>query len=110
LDLLSRQVLLKTQYTEKNDSITINNRITTELLSDKEINQMIAILVYLHDNSTITNKKGRELTGKYTATVRRYLDRLCEVGFLNPFGGTKNAYYMRIEKNNSLIHNERIIS
>ena len=85
------------------DSVINNERIMSELLSEllseKEIEKMTAILVYLQDHSTITNKKGRDLTNKSTATVRRYLDRLCEVGLLEASGGTKGAIYTKIGKN-----------
>ena len=68
----------------------------SELLSEKEIEKMTAILVYLQENNTITNKIGCDLTNKSTATVRRYLDKLCEVGIIEPSGGTKNAFYKKV--------------
>ena len=79
-----------------NNSLNNNERIISELLSEKEIEKMSAILIYLQDNSTITSKKGRDLTNKSAATVRRYLERLCEVGLLKQSGGTKGALYTKI--------------
>jgi ATP-dependent DNA helicase RecG len=83
----------------RNDnSLTKNERIMSELLSAGENKKMAAIINYLLYNDTITNKKCCELTGKSTATARRYLDRLCEVGLLESSGGTKNAIYRKTEK------------
>ena len=79
-----------------NNSLTKFERKMSELLSDKEIEKMALILVYLQENDTITNKIGCELTNKSSATVRRYLDKLCEVGILEQSGGTKNAFYKKI--------------
>jgi ATP-dependent DNA helicase RecG len=70
----------------------------SELLSEKEIKKMAAIIDYLRYNDTITNKKCCELTGKSTATARRYLERLCEVDILVSSGGTKNAVYRKMSK------------
>ena len=56
---------------------------------------MAAIINYLRYNDAITNKKCCELTGKSTATARRYSERLYEVGSLESSGGTKNAVYRK---------------
>ena len=53
--------------------------------------KMAAIINYLR-----YNKKCCELTGKSTATARRYLERFCEVGLLVSSGGTKNAVYRKV--------------
>jgi ATP-dependent DNA helicase RecG len=82
----------------RNDnSLTKNERILSELLSEKEVEKMAAIIDYLQYNNTITNKKCCELTGKSTATARRYLERLCEIDILESSGGTKNAIYRKID-------------
>ena len=66
-----------------------------EVLTEAEISKMSALLEYLHENESIDSAKGRELTGKSATTVKRYLRRLCEVGFLEPHGVTSDKIYVR---------------
>ncbi len=73
-----------------------NERIMSGLLSEREMNNVIEIIRYLDDNDTIDNVKGRELTGKSAATVRRYLSRLCDVGLLEQIGTSKNILYKKM--------------
>ena len=65
-------------------------------MTEKEKIQMRAILTYLVDNDGIDNTKGRELTGKSAATVRRYLVKLCEVGMLKQTGANKDKSYKKV--------------
>ena len=80
---------------KKGDSVIKNDRKMTELLTDKEKRNMEAIIDYMRDNNTIDNEKGRILTGKSAATVKRYLRRLSEVGLLEPSGTTKDTVYTK---------------
>jgi ATP-dependent DNA helicase RecG len=48
------------------------DRILNEKLTSKEKKAMEEIIEYLQNNDTISNAKGRELTGKSSATVKRY--------------------------------------
>ena len=50
----------------------------------------------MYDNDSIDNETGRSLTGKSAATVKRYLRRLCEVGFLVSSGATKDTIYTKM--------------
>jgi len=73
-------------------------RIVNEYLTEREKNSMVAILEYLRDNNSIDNRTGRELTGKSSATVRRYLTKLCEIGLLRPSGTTIDAIYIKMSE------------
>ena len=57
---------------------------------------MNALIEYLLDNEVIDNKTGRDLTGKTSATVRRYLVRLCDIGLLSAQGVTRNVIYKKM--------------
>ena len=70
-------------------------RIVSESLTEREKISMAPILAYLREHNTIDNGIGRDLTGKSSATVRRYLSRLCEVRLLVLIGATKDANYRR---------------
>jgi ATP-dependent DNA helicase RecG len=77
-------------------SVKNNDRRMTELLTEKEQKKMLVILEYIQENDTINNEKGRELTGKSAATVKRYLKRLCEAGVLESTGITSDTIYMKV--------------
>jgi ATP-dependent DNA helicase RecG len=66
-----------------------------EVLSESERANMSAVLDYLINNDTIDNAKGRELTGKSATTVRRYFQRLCDVGLIKQTGRTSDMVYKR---------------
>ena len=82
--------LLKEKYRKE----TFSN-VQFEKLSQEEQVRMAPILKYLDDNSIITNAIGRDLLGKSVATTKRYLNRLCEVGFLEQKGAGRSSYYER---------------
>ena len=78
------------------ESVTSNDRYMTDILTDREAKNMAAILDYLKDNASISNEKGRQLTGKSAATVKRYLKRLSDIGVLEQTGSNKNTLYIRV--------------
>jgi len=78
------------------ESVSDYDRYMTDKLTDKEAKSMASILVYLHENSVISNEKGRELTGKSAATVKRYLKKLCDAGVLEQIGSNKNTIYTKV--------------
>ena len=82
--------LLKEKYRKETFS-----KVQFEKLSQEEQVRMAPILKYLDDNSIITNAIGRDLLGKSVATTKRYLNRLCEVGFLEQKGAGRSSYYER---------------
>ena len=77
-------------------SVINYDRLMTDSLTYKEQENMKSILSYLHNNDTITNEKGRELTGKSESTVKRYLKRLCEIGILLKSGSNKHTVYTKV--------------
>ena len=80
------------------DSTAPNGRTWLNMvgsLSEQERINMNAILVFLVENNRIDNAKGRELSGKSATTVRRYFQRLCEVGMLEQTGSTRDVVYKK---------------
>jgi len=71
-------------------------RIVSECLTETEKKSMNTIIEYLRENEVIDNKTGRNLTGKTSATVRRYLVRLCDIGLLCAQGVTRNVVYKKM--------------
>lgn len=69
----------------------------TEVLSEREVKRFASILEYMKEHGRITNKIGRELTGKSESSVKRYLNRLCEVGILRSEGSTSDTEYFKNE-------------
>lgn len=80
---------------EEINSLTPNEQIISELMSEKMKEPLEKILVYLQDNTEITNAIGQELTRKSTAQVRRYLKVLCDVGIIKINKGTKGNVYLK---------------
>ena len=71
----------------------------SEYLSEREKISMLPLIEYLREHAVLDNSKGRELTGKASATVRRYLIRLCDIGLLTAHGSTKNMIYKKMSDN-----------
>jgi len=78
------------------ESVTSYDRYMTDILTEKEATYIAVIMEYMYDNNAISNKKGRELTGKSAATVKRYLKKLCDAGILEQTGSNKNTIYTKI--------------
>ena len=55
----------------KDNSLTSDERIMSELMSEKMKEPVQQILEYLKNNDTITTMIGKEITGKSEAQVRR---------------------------------------
>lgn len=100
IDAQSRGVMVLCEPCEQYNRLLKNQNgkeaiINEERLSEEEQKKMAPILKYLNDNSVITSSIGRDLLGKSTATTKRYLSRLCEVGILDQKGAGRGAYYER---------------
>jgi len=55
--------------------------------------------LWLISNDTIDNAKGRALTGKSAATVKRYLGKLCDAGILQLKGTKRASIYTKVFQN-----------
>jgi len=77
------------------DSVKKSEPRMTEVLTEREEKRMAPLLEYLKEDEQINNSTGRELTGKSSATVKRYLRRLSDVGLLEGEGSTSNKVYNR---------------
>jgi ATP-dependent DNA helicase RecG len=62
-------------------------------LSEAERKKLKPILDYLESHDTITPLEARKLTGKSSATVRRYMTLLCNSNLLEPTGKTSATIY-----------------
>ena len=72
-----------------------DNKSINDLLSESERIIMMPILVYLEKNDSIDNSTAKELTGKSTATVKRYLSKLCDLGILQLTGTARSSVYIK---------------
>lgn len=86
--------LLAIADTDKS-SVKNNDRSLTEVLTEREVKRFASILEYMKEHDRITNKIGRELTGKSESSVKRYLNRLCEVEILRSEGSTSDTEYFK---------------
>lgn len=63
-------------------------------LSEADYKKVEAIVSYLEENKSITPKIAETITGKSSATVRRYLKMLAETGYVKVEGNTTNTRYV----------------
>ena len=67
-------------------------------MSEVELTKIMPIIKHLQRHGNISPKEARELTGKSSATVRRYLSVLCDHGILTVSGRTTSLVYSLNEK------------
>ena len=79
----------------KDNSLTSDERIMSELMSGKMKEPVQQILEYLKNNDTITTMIGKEITGKSEAQVRRYLKALTDCGVIKSKKITKGNIYTK---------------
>jgi len=79
----------------KDNSLTSDERIMSELMSGKMKEPVQQILEYLKNNDTITTMIGKEITGKSEAQVRRYLKALTDCGVIKSKKITKGIIYTK---------------
>lgn len=79
----------------KSDSLKNNERIMSELFTEKEMLVIQKIEEHLKNNDKIDAVTVSDITGKSSATSRRYLKKLCDAGLLLKLGKTKNSYYIK---------------
>ena len=80
---------------EENNSLISDERIMSELMSEKMKKAVQQIMEYLKDNDTITTAIGKEITGKSEAQVRRYLKVLTDYGVIHSKKTTKGNMYVK---------------
>lgn len=81
---------------KKIDSITSDERIMSEKMSELKKEPIVKIVNYLKDHEEITTAKGVEITGKSEAQVRRYLKVLCNLGIIESTRTTKGNVYVKL--------------
>ncbi len=77
-----------------------NARSLSEVLSvvlpKKDYDKLVKIIEYIESVGTITPKEVADITGKSTATVRRYMKILTDTGYISACGNTNNVTYVLI--------------
>lgn len=89
-------IILKTLQSHKKYERSFEQsfeRSFTKNLSSKEITSLKPIIEFVEEKLMITPQEAVKLTGKSPATVRRYLSKLVDLGFLTSEGKTNNIVY-----------------
>ena len=81
----------KANFNQKNERSL--SEVLSDVLSKKDYDKMEQIILYLEKNGEISPKEAERVTGKSSATVRRYLKSLSEVGVVVAYGSTTNIIY-----------------
>lgn len=81
----------KANFNQKNERSL--SEVLSDVLSKKDYDKMEQIILYLEKNGEISPKDAERVTGKSSATVRRYLKSLSEVGVVVAYGSTTNIIY-----------------
>lgn len=81
---------------EKNKNERSLSEVLSEVLNEKDIKKLFPLIEYLDLHDNITPEKGKKLTGKSAATVRRYLKILCDLKVIELEGNTNNVSYRRV--------------
>jgi predicted HTH transcriptional regulator len=77
----------------ENEGANKNERNLSEVLSEADMKKVSSILMFLKKHGTITPQEARRVASKSAATVRRYLNLLCEKGILEAIGNTSAVTY-----------------
>jgi len=75
---------------QKNEKM---KEVLKEVLKESEYKKLYNIIEYLEEHEEIKTQTVVELTGKSSATAWRYLQKLCDVGVLQPAGKTNKSLY-----------------
>ena len=65
----------------------------SEVLKPADYHKLEKIIQYIEKNGKITPKEAESVSGRSTATVRRYLKILVETGYVEAEGSTNNSVY-----------------
>lgn len=71
------------------------SEVMSEVLSKKDYDKVLPIIIYLEENDRIMPKDAEKVTGKSAATIRRYLGILVNSGVIEPEGSTNNIVYVK---------------
>lgn len=66
----------------------------SEVLLEKDYKKVEGIVLFLEKNGVITPSHAEKITGKSSATVRRYLKMLVDTGYIEATGSTNNVEYI----------------
>ena len=70
-----------------------NERSLSEVLKPADYHKLEKIIQYIEKNGKITPKEAESVSGRSTATVRRYLKMLVGTGYVEAEGSTNNSIY-----------------
>ena len=65
----------------------------SEVLKRSDFSKVKKIVSFIEESGKITPKEAEEISGKSTATVRRYLKMLVQTGYIEAEGNTNNTIY-----------------
>lgn len=69
------------------------SEVLSEVLKPADFHKLEKIIQYIEKNGKITPKEAESVSGRSTATVRRYLKILVETGYVEAEGSTNNSVY-----------------
>ena len=69
------------------------SEVLSEVLKKSDYSKVDKIIFYMEKYREITPKEAERITGKSSATVRRYLKMLVGTGYVEGEGNTNNSIY-----------------
>ena len=69
------------------------SEVLSEVLKPADYHKLEKIIQYIEKNGKITPKEAESVSGRSTATVRRYLKMLVGTGYVEAEGSTNNSVY-----------------
>lgn len=70
------------------------SEVLSEELKMSEFFKVEKIIKFIEENGEITPREAEKISGKSSATVRRYLKRLVETGYVKAEGQTNHSVYI----------------
>lgn len=85
----------KRNFAQKNERSL--SEVLSEVLLTKDYKKVESIVLFLEKNDVITPSQAEQITGKSSATVRRYLKMLVATGYIVATGSTNNVEYIVVK-------------
>ncbi|MBD5088990.1 MAG: AAA family ATPase [Clostridiales bacterium] len=69
------------------------SKVLSVVLSKKDYSKVEKLIAYIEKNGAITRKEAKNICNKSSATVRRYLKKIVDSGYVEMQGSTNNVIY-----------------
>lgn len=69
------------------------SKVLSGVLSKKDYSKVEKLIAYIEENGAITRKEAENICNKSSATVRRYLKKIVDSGYVEMQGSTNNVIY-----------------